>query len=129
MRALFETSPVALVLTEVEGGSVILANARAVSLFEMEPETARRSKITELFARPEELATVSDRARARGQVEGVEVELATSSGRRFFVAVCRAECRATDVLARYGGAGLEAFARGALSNAGTDVAAARRPRD
>ncbi len=84
VRTLFETSPVALVLTRLADQTVLLANQRAGQLFEIDVAKARGQAAMGFWVRPEDRLTMVDHLRQRGSLEDLDAELKTTSGRRFW---------------------------------------------
>jgi diguanylate cyclase (GGDEF)-like protein/PAS domain S-box-containing protein len=84
VRALFATSPVALVLTKLSDQSVLMANERAAALFEVDADAARGTPATDFWVDPQDRMTMVERLRATGVLEDLEAELKASSGRRFW---------------------------------------------
>ncbi len=84
VRTLFETSPVALVLTRLADQTVLLANQRAGQLFEIDVAKARGQAATGFWVRPEDRLTMVDHLRQRETLEDLDAELKTTSGRRFW---------------------------------------------
>lgn len=87
VRKLFEASPVALVLTRLTDQSVVLANARAVALFEADRDVVPGVSATGFWADPAARAAMVREVEARGSVAQVEAELVTRKGRRLWGSV------------------------------------------
>lgn len=87
VRTLFATSPVALVLTRASDQTVLLANERACTLFGVDVEAVRGAPATDFWVTPEDRATLVERLRTSGVALGLDAELKTSSGSRFWGSV------------------------------------------
>ena len=86
VRALFEASPVAMVLTRDADATVIMANRSAAELFEVPMESARGLHALDFWVDGVARATLRDAVKERGKVVGFESELKTAS-RRFWASI------------------------------------------
>lgn len=87
VRALFATSPVALVLTRISDQQVILANDRAAQMFEVPVELAPEQRAPDFWVEPGDRLRMLEAVRDHGGVDDLEVRLKTRSGRLFWGAV------------------------------------------
>lgn len=84
VRALFSTSPVALILTRLSDSTVLLANERAGALFRVDVAKIRGLAAADFWVKPEDRAIMVDRLRTRGALDGLDAELKDSTGDRFW---------------------------------------------
>ena len=84
VRRLFEISPVGLVVSRVDDQSVIMANEYAARMFEVPFSRTPGQSAPDFWVRPEDRKALLAKVRETGRHEGLEAELKTSSGRRFW---------------------------------------------
>jgi diguanylate cyclase (GGDEF)-like protein/PAS domain S-box-containing protein len=84
VRRLFETSPVALVVTRLDDQSVLQINERAASIFGVPMDQARGQSAPDFWVRPEDRAALLASLRTRGRHDGLEAELKSAGGKRFW---------------------------------------------
>lgn len=84
VRRLFETSPVALVVTRLDDQSVLVINERASAMFAVPMEEARGHRAPDFWIRPEDRTALLASLRDRGRHDGLEAELKTADGKRFW---------------------------------------------
>lgn len=84
VRRLFETSPVGLVVTRIDDQSVLMGNDYASRMFEVPMEIMTQQKAPDFWVRPEDRLALLAKVREAGRHEGLEAELKTASGRRFW---------------------------------------------
>lgn len=91
LQALFDASPVPLVLTGLGDAVVRYANRRAKELFEFPGEEMIGRHAPEFYVDPHDRSKLIDGLRAEGRVEGVIAQLKTRHGRPFW-ALMSAQC-------------------------------------
>ena len=84
VRALFSASPVALILTRLADSTVLLANDRAGAMFQVDVAKIRGVAAADFWVKPEDRATMVDRLRTHGVLDGLDAELKASTGRQFW---------------------------------------------
>ena len=84
LRHIFETAPVALVLTRAGDGLVVDANQRAAAVFETSLEKLEGSRAFDFWVDPEERARVLRTVEERGFVEAEAVRLRTAEDRELW---------------------------------------------
>jgi diguanylate cyclase (GGDEF)-like protein/PAS domain S-box-containing protein len=82
LRALLDVTPIALVLTS-QDHRVIFANPRAFALFEVPADAPLGFDAREYWVNQAERERILSEA-AKGPIDGIETELRTKSGRRFW---------------------------------------------
>jgi diguanylate cyclase (GGDEF)-like protein/PAS domain S-box-containing protein len=87
VRRLFETSPVALVVTRIKDQTVLLANERAARLFEIPLADVAGQNAPDFWVHPDDRKALVASVREIGRHDGLEAELKTSSGKRFWAHV------------------------------------------
>lgn len=87
VRRLFETSPVGLVVSRVDDQVVLMANEYAARMFEVPFSRVAGQNAPDFWVRPEDRLALLASVRATGRHEGLEAELKTSTGRRFWALV------------------------------------------
>jgi diguanylate cyclase (GGDEF)-like protein/PAS domain S-box-containing protein len=110
LRAIFESAPVALVLSRLADTVVLDANQQAAELFKVPVAAARGQPAPNYWARPEDRERLREQVRATGRAHRLEAELLTSEGGRFWAQVSAARIEhdgepsllvgATDITAR-----------------------------
>lgn len=88
---LFESSPIALVLTAIDTQRVLLANQRAKDLFEVDSD--RGQHVIDFWVDPSERSKVIEAIREHGTIGELHAHLKSASGRAF-----RAELEAQTVI-------------------------------
>lgn len=83
-RALFEGSPVAMLLASIGEGVVREANRRAGEMFGVGADALRGSRAADLWVEPRELDELLGSARESGRIEGVDCQLHKSGGSTFW---------------------------------------------
>jgi len=84
VRRLFETSPVGLVVSRVDDQSVLMANEYAARMFEVPFSRTAGQSAPDFWVRPADRKALLAKVRETGRHEGLEAELKTSSGKRFW---------------------------------------------
>lgn len=84
LRHIFETAPVALVLTRAGDGLIVDANQRAAAVFETSLEKLEGSRAFDFWVDPEERARVLRTVEERGFVEAEAVRLRTAEDRELW---------------------------------------------
>ena len=84
VRRLFETSPVALVVTKLSDQTVIVVNERASQMFGVPLEAAPGHKAPDFWVHPEDRQRLIDGLRAHGRFDNLEAELKTADGSKFW---------------------------------------------
>lgn len=84
VRRLFETSPVALVVTKLSDQTVIVVNERASQMFGVPLEAAPGQKAPDFWVHPEDRERLIEGLRAHGRFDNLEAELRTVQGTTFW---------------------------------------------
>jgi diguanylate cyclase (GGDEF)-like protein/PAS domain S-box-containing protein len=84
LRSIFESAPVALVLSRQADGTVVEANQRAADLFELTVDEARGQAAPNFWVHPEDRERLRAEVKATGRVQRLEAELRTSKGKTFW---------------------------------------------
>ncbi len=84
LRALFEHTPVALVVTSIETHTVLAANERAAEMFEVPLDEAIGRRAPDFYVHAEDRARLIETMRGSGRIERAELELKTAFGTRFW---------------------------------------------
>ncbi len=87
VRAVFETSPVPIVLTSLADGSVVLANASAAALFGVPLEAVNGETATSFYADSADRDSVMEAIRTKGRVDGVEVMMRNAQDEPFWASL------------------------------------------
>jgi diguanylate cyclase (GGDEF)-like protein/PAS domain S-box-containing protein len=90
LRAIFESAPVALVLSRLADRVVVDANQQAAELFRVPVDAARGQPTPNYWVRPEDRDRLREQVRATGRAHRLEAELLTSEGKRFWAQVSAA---------------------------------------
>jgi diguanylate cyclase (GGDEF)-like protein/PAS domain S-box-containing protein len=90
LRAIFESAPVALVLSRLADRVVVDANQQAAELFRVPVEAARGQPAPNYWVRPEDRDRLREQVRVSGRAHRLEAELVTSEGKRFWAQVSAA---------------------------------------
>jgi diguanylate cyclase (GGDEF)-like protein/PAS domain S-box-containing protein len=90
LRGLFESAPVALVLSRLSDSVVLDANQRAADLFEISIEEARGRPAPDYWVHPEDRAHLRDAVKATGRLHTLEAEVRTHRGKLFWAEVSAA---------------------------------------
>ena len=77
----FDLAPIPLVLSAASDGRILRSNAHGAALFETEGERAESLRTADFYARHEDRDRLLAEIRAKGRVEGVEVDILTRKGR------------------------------------------------
>jgi diguanylate cyclase (GGDEF)-like protein/PAS domain S-box-containing protein len=87
LQRLFETLPVAIVVTSVADGRVLFINERASQLFEVPVAEAEGQLAPDFWVHPEDRARLVKQTMENGRVDDVEAEIKTRSGRRIWASL------------------------------------------
>lgn len=85
LRTLLDSAPLPLVLTSLDTGIIRYANLRAAALFELPTRLLIGAKAPDFYVDPEDREKFLLSLKKDGKVEGMQVQLKTSSGRTFWV--------------------------------------------
>lgn len=84
LREIFESAPVALVLTRLADRVVLDSNQRAAVLFDVGIGNARGRMEPDFWVEPESRERLREATKAAGRMDGFEAELKTNAGKRFW---------------------------------------------
>jgi diguanylate cyclase (GGDEF)-like protein/PAS domain S-box-containing protein len=87
LRALVDFSPVAMVLTRIADSTILMANRRAAAIFEVALHEIQGRNAPQHWVNPADRQRYMDHVFRHGRIDDLEVELLTSSGRRFWASV------------------------------------------
>jgi diguanylate cyclase (GGDEF)-like protein/PAS domain S-box-containing protein len=87
LQHLFETLPVAVVVTRELDARVLFVNERAAQMFEVPVAEAQGKLAPDFWVNPDDRRKLARDAHALGRVDGFEAELKTRSGRRFWASL------------------------------------------
>ncbi len=87
LQRLFETLPVAIVVTRVGDSRVLFINERAAQLFEVPLAEAQGQLAPDFWVHPDDRWRLVEETARRGRVDDFEVELKTRSGRRLWASL------------------------------------------
>src|SRR6185436_5749758 len=90
LRAIFESAPVALVLSRLGDKVVVDANQQAAELFEIPVDEARGQPAPKHWVHPQDRERLREQVRTTGRAHRLEAELRTRQGRRFWAEVSAA---------------------------------------
>jgi diguanylate cyclase (GGDEF)-like protein/PAS domain S-box-containing protein len=85
-RALFAVAPVAMALTSLQGGTLIMANERAMEIFGVASEVLGKPA-PQFWVRPEDREELVRRVKAEGRVEDFSAELQRIDGGIFWARI------------------------------------------
>jgi diguanylate cyclase (GGDEF)-like protein/PAS domain S-box-containing protein len=84
VRRLFAFSPVGLVVSWLDDQSVLMINEHASQMFEIPLAEAVGHSVADFWVHPEERVALLAKVRETGRHDGIEAELKTVSGKRFW---------------------------------------------
>jgi diguanylate cyclase (GGDEF)-like protein/PAS domain S-box-containing protein len=87
LQHLFETLPVAVVVTREFDSRVLFINERAAQMFEVPVAEAQGQLAPDFWVHPEDRQKLASDTHALGRVDGFEAELTARSGRRFWASL------------------------------------------
>ncbi|HJU83275.1 MAG TPA: response regulator [Holophagaceae bacterium] len=80
-RRFFDLAPLALLLSVLEDGRVLRANQAARDLFELEGEDPAQFRTPDFYANLADRSRIVEQVRAKGRLDGVELDVITVKGR------------------------------------------------
>ena len=77
----FDLAPIPLALSTARDGRILRSNAHAKALFELEDGEAEELRTSDFYARQEERDRILSELRAKGRLDGAEIDMLTRKGR------------------------------------------------
>jgi PAS domain S-box-containing protein len=76
----FNFSPIALIITQIEDGKIVMANQKAAELAGLDPQTVLGKQVGNFYLNPSDRNLILEGMTQNGKVEGMELALKTKNG-------------------------------------------------